>query len=229
MADVMLFKMLPPVHWARVLPLLRPVIFGAHETVCIQGEVVVESYILIDGLLTVISGEKRHATFFLSLFFYLFFGSLLLSLSGTGLYGSVATPVTCVTSIKLSYPDPPICESPRCQGATNLRDFDDEDSIVPVAAHGGGLGSYSSGGGGRWGQSEIAADFASDRYALGTNQQTHARGPCWLWHYHSPWGHLVTTPPAHCAFLLVRFRAFAFACVCVVGCLCVAQRRRGVV
>ena len=72
LADVMLFKMLPPVHWARVLPLLRPVIFGAHETVCIQGEVVVESYILIDGLLTVISGEKRHATFsflFSSIFF----------------------------------------------------------------------------------------------------------------------------------------------------------------
>jgi len=62
MSEVVLFKSMSSVYWARVLPLLRPCMFARHEVVCRQGEDCVEGYILSEGCLTGATLEDATST-----------------------------------------------------------------------------------------------------------------------------------------------------------------------
>jgi len=52
MGQVSLFRLLSPVHWARILPLLRPCRFSANEIICRQGEYSSEMFIVLAGFCT---------------------------------------------------------------------------------------------------------------------------------------------------------------------------------
>mmetsp|Transcript_29838 Transcript_29838/g.35188 ORF Transcript_29838/g.35188 Transcript_29838/m.35188 type:complete len:811 (-) Transcript_29838:159-2591(-) len=50
--EVMIFKLLNPIHWASLLPLLRPCVFAIDEVIGYQGECCSDAYIIRDGTLT---------------------------------------------------------------------------------------------------------------------------------------------------------------------------------